>query len=222
MTAMKRINTIKGLEDIREWYYICTCGKVVSINKKIKIMKSQINRYGYEHLGLRTIDNKTRDLKIHRLVALAFIPNPENKPEVNHIDEIKTNNCVQNLNWMTRAENLNYGTCRERARKSMKGKLIGDKHPMFGKHHIEESRKKMSESRKGDKNHMYGMKGYKNPKSKHKEYYEINSTTRASFKRTCQRQGWNFEDFIEVDSGEKCGNSKKYYYIKKIEEVQML
>lgn len=212
---MKRINAIKGLEDIRCWYYICTCGKVVSANKKIKIMKTQINRYGYEHLSLTTIHNKKKDLKVHRLVALAFIPNINNKPEVNHIDEIKNNNYVKNLNWMTRSENVNYGTSRERARKSMKGKLIGSKHPWFGKKHTEESKRKMSDSRKGSKNHMYGMNGDKNPKSNPKEYYEENSAARCSFKRTCRRQNWNFDDFIEIDSDEKCGTSKKYYYIQK-------
>ena len=217
---MRKINTIKGLENVRECYYICTCGRVISTNKGVKVLKTAINRHGYEQVSLFTTNCERKCLKIHRLVSLAFIPNPKNKPEVNHINEIKTNNYVQNLNWMTKAENLAYGTARQRASESMKGKLIGDKHPMFGKHHTEESKRKMSKSRKGEKNHMYGMNGDKNPKFNPKEYYEINSTTRASFKRTCRRQGWNFDDFIEVNSRYKSGNNKKYYYIKKTKNIK--
>lgn len=219
---MKKINTIKGFEHIEDWYYICTCGKVVSTYKNTKIMKTQINRYGYEQLSLTTVDSKTKNLKVHRLVALAFIPNTENKSEVNHIDEIKTNNYVQNLNWMTRIENVNYGTCRQRAGKSMKGKLAGKKHPYFGKFHTEEAKKKMSDAKKGSNNHMYGVKGVKNHNSKSKEYYKTKSTTRASFKRTCKRQGWNFDDFIEIYSNKKCGFNKKYFYIPKNKELGWL
>lgn len=52
---------------------------------------------------------------IHRLVAEAYVPNPENKETVNHIDENKENNHYTNLSWMTRAENVVYGTRNERA-----------------------------------------------------------------------------------------------------------
>lgn len=62
---------------------------------------------------------KIRLFKIHRLVAKAFIPNPNNKSEVNHKDEDKTNNCLTNLEWITRKDNLNYGSRNERSSRSL-------------------------------------------------------------------------------------------------------
>lgn len=60
-------------------------------------------------------DGKQRNVKVHRLVALAFIPNPDNLPCVNHKDEVKTNNQVDNLEWCDWKYNINYGTGKYRA-----------------------------------------------------------------------------------------------------------
>lgn len=57
--------------------------------------------------------------------------------------------------------------------------------------------------------------GNKNPKAKQKEYFALKETQRGGFKITCARMGWNFEDFIETDSGNKDGKIKKYYYTYK-------
>lgn len=106
---MKRICEIKGLEKIKPNYYITTCGKVISYGKsKFNILKFKLDK-GYPRLGLMTIDNKRKFLFIHRLVALAFIPNPNNLPQVNHIDETPSHSYVCNLEWCDCTYNINYG-----------------------------------------------------------------------------------------------------------------
>ena len=84
-------------------YQISDAGLVM--NSRGHIMKSCYNGHGYMVLCLYK-DNKRRHFKIHRLVAIAFVPNPENKREVDHIDRCKDNNCISNLRWSTRSENL--------------------------------------------------------------------------------------------------------------------
>ena len=71
-------------------------------------------RCGYYHVTLWK-DNIQKDFTIHRLVALAFIPNPDNLPVINHKDEVKTNNEAENLEWCTRKYNNNYSRTQDKA-----------------------------------------------------------------------------------------------------------
>lgn len=79
-----------------------------------EFLKPTLNTWGYPSVTLCS-NGKRRNMTVHRLVAEAFIPNPYNLPEVNHLDENKTNNSVPNLEWTTKKENMNYGTRTQRA-----------------------------------------------------------------------------------------------------------
>lgn len=70
---------------------------------------------GYLQVTLMTHSHKQHSKRVNRLVAMAWIPNPDNKPEVHHKDEDKTNNSVENLAWVTSKENNNAGTHNQRS-----------------------------------------------------------------------------------------------------------
>jgi len=98
---MARFNTIKGYKGL---YKISTDGLVYSIRNKINLKPNLIGN-GYESVILCK-DKIQERACVHRLVAEKFIPNTNNKPQVNHIDGNKLNNCVDNLEWCTAKENL--------------------------------------------------------------------------------------------------------------------
>jgi len=85
-------------------YFIEENGNVFSLSK-CRNLKHQICNIGYHRVGLILDSGKRRTCSVHRLVALKYIPNPENKPCVNHIDGNKSNNHVNNLEWCTYKEN---------------------------------------------------------------------------------------------------------------------
>ena len=97
---MNKWKEIQGFEGL---YKISNEGKIYS-NKINAIMKTYINNNGYECVQL-TKNKKRKHFLVHRLVAKAFIPNIDNKPQVNHIDGNKANNRVENLEWYTNSEN---------------------------------------------------------------------------------------------------------------------
>jgi hypothetical protein len=87
-------------------YTITDDGKVISYKfKEPKTMKTWLQKSGYENIKLSK-ENKTYHFLIHRLVAEAFIPNPDNLPEVNHKNKIRNDNRVENLEWCSRKDNL--------------------------------------------------------------------------------------------------------------------
>ena len=104
---------------------------------KPRMMKLQLNKQGYWTVGLQK-NGRGKTHLVSRIVAEAFIPNPDNLPCVNHKDEDSKNNYVENLEWCTRAYNNSYGTICERHRQWMTGSKRGP--------HSEETKRKISES----------------------------------------------------------------------------
>ena len=76
--------------------------------RKGKILKQPLNRKGYPCVTIKYRNGRQKVVPSHRLIALTFIPNPENKPQINHIDGNKTNNKISNLEWCTPKENLDH------------------------------------------------------------------------------------------------------------------
>jgi len=81
---------------------------VVTNTRTNRIMKSRLNHRGYQRHGLVRDDGKQETITVHRLVALTFIDNPNDYPLIDHINENKTDNRVDNLRWCTNQMNLNY------------------------------------------------------------------------------------------------------------------
>ena len=90
-----------------------------------KILIPNIGDVGYEYVNLY-LNGKAKTIRVHRLVAMAFLPNPENKPMVNHKNEVKTDNVVENLEWCSAQYNTNYGTGIARAVQNRRSYELGD------------------------------------------------------------------------------------------------
>lgn len=115
-------------------YEVSNYGRIKSLNynhtNQEQILKSGNTKDGYQQVCLYK-DGKPKMFRVHRLVAMVFIDNPNNLPQINHKDEVKTNNHVSNLEWCTAKYNNNYGTRKEKASKAMSGD--NNPKPMLGK-----------------------------------------------------------------------------------------
>lgn len=111
----------KPIEGYEGLYEVSNFGRIKSLRRDVAIPNQRLgtvgyrtyperikpcvkNRYGYYQVTLSK-EAKSRTFRVHRLVALAFIPNPDNKPYINHIDGNKKNNRIENLEWCTASEN---------------------------------------------------------------------------------------------------------------------
>ena len=107
----------KDIEGYEGLYLVSNKGRIKSLVtrtntgrmiKRVKVMRPRSN-HGYLYVSLAK-DKAYKNKFVHRLVGQAFVPNPENKPCINHKDENKGNNYYENLEWVTQKENANYGT----------------------------------------------------------------------------------------------------------------
>lgn len=114
---MEEWRDLKGYEGL---YKVSNLGRVYSVYKQ-DFKQPYFDKDGYLMIGLRK-EGKHKNLRLHRIIAEAFIPNPDNLPCVNHKDENKTNNTVENLEWCTPAYNNCYGTRIERAAQTNKNR----------------------------------------------------------------------------------------------------
>lgn len=159
-------------------YQVSNLGRVKNLKRKVpyakgmrtipeRILQNHTNKYGYVYVRLYK-DAKGKNIKLHRIVAQAFIENPENKRCVNHIDGNKENNRVENLEWVTHSENMQHASdnglwvswnrgkhynhrdwLSKEAKEKLSERMKGNK--FHAKPHSEETKRQISETKKRNK-----------------------------------------------------------------------
>ena len=142
-------------KDVVGWeglYKISNKGRLLRlIGGRERLKSPKKNRLGYYVAMLYSKPN-TKCVPIHRLVAMAFLPNPDNKPCIDHINTKRDDNRVENLRWVTYKENSNNPLTLEHLAEAN----IGYKNPAYGKTRSMESRRKQSKTVSGENNHFFG------------------------------------------------------------------
>ena len=185
---MEEWRAVPGYEGL---YEVSNMGNVRNVRRN-KLLRLQKTNNGYIQVSLFKNGIKT-GLKVHRLVAQAFIPNPDGLPQVNHLDEDKTNNRVENLEWCTAKYNNNYGSRKDKVRDTSikNGYWTGLSKEEYMKEYREKNREKIREQNIGyyeknkekyreyreknrEKYREYNREYYEKNREKHREYYEKN------------------------------------------------
>ena len=171
---------IEGYEGL---YQISNLGRVWSIRKEIYMKGGLVSDYYGVSL---TKDGHYDTFSIHRLVAKAFIPNPLNLPQVNHKDEDKFNNRVDNLEWCDAKYNSNYG---------LRNSKIGDKRR--GHTHTDEVKKRISEKKKGTPSPTKGIPHTEETKQKLSKILKAKSVGK---KVRCVETGRIFDSISDAEA----------------------
>lgn len=171
---------VKGYEEL---YEVSNTGRVRSLDKYVKnghssyrLHKGKVisllkGEYGYIQVNL-CCNRKMYKKYVHRLVAQAFIPNPDGLPQVNHKDEDKSNNCVENLEWCDAKYNINYGKRSDKVRDTSikNGYWTGLSKKEYRKKYYEENKDNIKKHKK-KYNQKYYQKNKENILMQKKEYY---------------------------------------------------
>lgn len=148
----------KDIEGYEGLYKVSNLGRVKSLDRftksgrgnGIRLIKGRILKGGkannYQFVNLKQLDSSQHNHYIHRLVAQAFIPNPDNKPCIDHIDTNPANNTVENLQWVTHKENMNNPLTKEKSCIGTKKYLSEHPHPNLGRICSIETKQKISKA----------------------------------------------------------------------------
>lgn len=178
----KSINGFDGLYEVSDLGRIKALNRLVENNggmqrKKERILKQRV-RPGDGHCTVVLCkDGKTYPRLVHRLVAEAFIPNPEGKPVVDHIDTNPANNAVSNLRWVTVQENCLNPLTRRNNSTSKKG------HPYYGRPLTLEERQKIAEANKG---RVASEETRKRLSESHKQSEKAIASSRANIRKAIE------------------------------------
>ena len=209
---------IEGYEGL---YEVSNTGRVRSVDRYIKnghssyrLHKGKVisllkGEYGYIQVNLY-YNGKNYKKYVHRLVAQAFIPNPDNLPQINHKDEDKTNNRVDNLEWCTAKYNINYGTRKDKVRETAikNGYWTGLRRGLSKKEY----------------NHIYYQENTDKLKEYNHIYYQENRDSICEQKRSYYQDNKdkikdNVRSYYQKNKDRIC-EQKKEYRRKKKEEIQ--
>ncbi|MEK4132027.1 NUMOD4 domain-containing protein [Solibacillus sp. FSL W8-0474] len=153
---------VAGYENL---YMVSDTGRVFS-KKSGVVLKTPLDRYGYQKVSLYS-NKKYKYTTVHRLVAKAFIPNPDNKETVNHKDGNKTNNHVSNLEWATSGENTRH------AHKNGLIDYTGDsrRKGVRIKHELQKKKIEVTDLKTGVSEVFNSMKGAADSIGQHSKYF---------------------------------------------------